>query len=109
MKVAHPSRERSTLALSIILLSLTPGAWAATWFVDIDNTENVEDGTTWATAFTTIQPGIDAAFGDGGGEVWVAEGIYAEVRTSPNADGSGLDYRFGCHEVRCPHLRWVYR
>ena len=29
--------------------------------------------TSWASAFQTIQEGIDAAEGDGGGEVWVAE------------------------------------
>ncbi len=61
------------------------------WFVDKDNISGTEDGTSWATAFTTIQPGIDAASVAGGGEVWVAEGIYDEPRTSPNADPSGVD------------------
>jgi|GEM_PF-6532358 len=49
-------------------------------YVDKDNDSGIEDGTTWATAFTTIQEGIDAAFADGGGDVWVAEGVYDEAR-----------------------------
>lgn len=48
-----------------------------------------EDGTSWDTAFKTIQEGVDAAWGAGGGEVWVAGGpqpggyVYDEVRTEP--------------------------
>ena len=50
----------------------------------------VRDGLTWATAFTTIQAGINAAAAvPGGGEVWVAGGpvgspvVYNEARTEP--------------------------
>ena len=35
-------------------------ALAAVWYVDKDNTSGTEDGTTWATAFTTFQPAIEA-------------------------------------------------
>ncbi|MCA1902147.1 MAG: PKD domain-containing protein [Candidatus Hydrogenedens sp.] len=43
--------------------------------------EEVEpDGLTWATAFPTIQEGIDKAYELGGGEVWVAGGTYDELR-----------------------------
>lgn len=45
-----------------------------------------EDGLSWATAFDTIQEGIDAAAAAGGGEVWVAQGTYSETRA--NATGS---------------------
>lgn len=38
------------------------------------------DGTSWATAFNTLQDGIDAAAAAGGGSVWVAEGVYDELR-----------------------------
>jgi len=51
------------------------------WYVDKDNAGN-ETGASWGTAYTAIQAGINAAFNDGGGEVWVAEGVYDEMRTS---------------------------
>jgi hypothetical protein len=35
-----------------------------------------QDGRSWATAFQAIQAGIDAAEKQGGGEVWVARGVY---------------------------------
>ena len=45
--------------------------------VDRDNTSGVENGTSWATAFRTIQQGVDAVAASGKtGEVWVAEGTY---------------------------------
>jgi len=53
---------------------------AAVWYVDKDVT-GTETGTSWAQAFNTLQEGIDAAAADGGGEVWVAEGRYDEVRS----------------------------
>jgi parallel beta-helix repeat protein len=62
--------------------------------VDVDNVSGSEDGTSWATAFTTIQPAIDAADVKGGGEVWVAQGNYSENRSymlpgpAPVATGS---------------------
>ncbi|MFC1735573.1 PKD domain-containing protein, partial [Candidatus Hydrogenedentota bacterium] len=37
-------------------------------------------GSSWTNACTTIQAGINAASGDGGSEVWVAEGTYGEAR-----------------------------
>jgi len=64
----------ATLVLMVLALCVT--ASAAVWHVDKDNTSGVEDGTSWDTAFTTMQPAIDAAFEDGGGEVWVATGTY---------------------------------
>jgi parallel beta-helix repeat protein len=72
-----------------LLLAMTSTAQAAVWYVDLDNASGTENGTAWATAYTTIQAGIDAAFADGGGEVWVAEGSYGEARTSdPHGDGT---------------------
>ncbi|HUW61796.1 MAG TPA: PKD domain-containing protein, partial [Candidatus Bathyarchaeia archaeon] len=43
------------------------------WYVKIGTSG---DGYSWATAFGTIQEGVDAAFADCGGEVWVAAGTY---------------------------------
>lgn len=53
-------------------------------FVDKDNSSGVETGTSWSTALTRIQDGIDAAAAIGGGEVWVAEGNYGETRADAN-------------------------
>ena len=52
-------------------------------FVNIANTSGTQDGLSWETAFTTIQEGIAAAADAGGGEVWVAQGVYAAQRKHP--------------------------
>ncbi len=84
-------------ATLLALISVaTFNAFAGVWYVDVDSTSGTENGETWETAFITIQPAIDAAEADyltNGGvcEVWVSEGLYDEARTSPNADGSGVD------------------
>ncbi len=67
------------ILLSAFIVLTSPFAHAAIWYVDKDNT-GAQDGTSWGTTYTTIQPAIDAAYGDGGGEVWVAEGVYDEQR-----------------------------
>jgi PKD repeat protein len=46
-----------------------------------------QDGLSWTTAFWEIQPAIDAVGNAGGGEVWVAAGVYDEPReTYPHGD-----------------------
>lgn len=77
-----------------LAMVICAAANAAVWYVDGNNISGVEDGTTWATALTEIQAGIDAAFDDGGGEVWVAQGVYDEERA--NDDGS-LIMKEGVH------------
>ncbi len=60
-------------------------------YVDVDTpaTKPLQDGRTWATAFDTIQEGVDTAETAGGGEVWVVEGVYDEERTSdPHGTGN---------------------
>lgn len=42
------------------------------WFVDADNTKG--DGTTWATAFPTLQEAL--AVVDGSQQIWIAQGTY---------------------------------
>jgi hypothetical protein len=60
-------------------------------YVDLGNTSGVEDGTSWDTAFTAVQEGIDRAWRNLGGEVWVAQGVYNESR----ANAGALLLRFG--------------
>jgi predicted outer membrane repeat protein len=97
--------KRFELAVAFLVLNLVPNdvlGWAADTgenlleakakatqiYVDISNASGNEDGTSWATAFTKVQSGIEAAFSNGGGEVWVAEGVYSETRSSsPHGDG----------------------
>ncbi len=62
------------------LAGLAFPAHPAVWHVDKDSTCDTPDGLTWATAYCEIQPAIDAANAGGGGEVWVAEGVYDEER-----------------------------
>lgn len=47
---------------------------AANYYVNVNNAAP-GSGTSWSTAFNTIQEGIDAA-SSAGGEVWVAKGTY---------------------------------
>lgn len=90
MSVSHWKRGGVVLLGVLLALGLLgcPCPWVnrdlpdGVWVVDQSNTSGVEDGLTWATAFTTIQAGIDAAATAGGGEVWVAEGAYDEQRVS---------------------------
>lgn len=57
------------------------------FYVDAASTASNPDGTSWASAYTAIQEGIDAAHAAGApGEIWVAAGTYSETRD--NATGS---------------------
>ena len=51
------------------------------YYVDLDATGS-GTGLSWSDAFTTIQPAINAGYSMGGGEVWVAAGVYSETRSS---------------------------
>jgi predicted outer membrane repeat protein len=62
-------------------------------YVDLRNTERRENGKSWATAYNTVQEGIDAAYRRGVAGVWVAGGLYDEERYG---DGS-LYMRPGVH------------
>ncbi len=73
--------------LTILLMGvLVASSASAIVYVNKAN-GGVADGTSWATAFPTIQVAIDAAAGAGGDDVWVAgsrggsDGVYNEQRT----------------------------
>lgn len=58
-------------------------------YVDLDNdAAPVRDGTSWARALTFLQDGVDAATVLRGADLWVAEGVYREQRSS---DVDGVD------------------
>jgi surface protein with Ig-like domain/parallel beta helix pectate lyase-like protein/polymorphic membrane protein len=63
------------LSLCFCLLGLHSASVAEIYRVD-DAAALGGDGLSWASPFKTIQEAIDKASSDGGGEVWVSEGIY---------------------------------
>jgi len=69
--------------LAVLLLALLACPSVATaagiFRVDAASTAPTPDGQSWATAFPGIQAAVDAAFGAGGGEVWVKEGTYTST------------------------------
>lgn len=68
---------RVTGFLFAALLMLCSPVCAAVFFVDASAT-GPENGTSWQSAFRSIQPAVDAAHDAGGGEVWVAGGVYSQ-------------------------------
>ena len=61
-------------AVLMLLTFFTAGAFPAhadIWYVDVDNTAGPWDGTSWGTAFQTIQEGVHAADVDGDGHTCV--------------------------------------
>lgn len=84
----HKFRSTS-MATSLALLAVCAIIMPAQAVIYVDKMAprtSGEDGLSWATAFDTIQEGIDLASSLGGGEVWVAGGpngggyIYDEDR-----------------------------
>ena len=64
-----------------LLLSFTYSA-SCQIYVDANNTSGIEDGLSWATAYTSLQSILETAnFGD---VFWVAEGIYTPHPTDQN-------------------------
>ena len=91
---------RCSLLVALAVLIVPVDAFSGTCYVDNDNTTGPWDGTSWATAFDTIQPAIDAAYAQNTSplsvsEVWVAEGVYREPRTSLVAHDGGQPIETG--------------
>jgi parallel beta-helix repeat protein len=63
------------ISITVACVLLSNVATASIWYVRADALAG-GDGTTWASAFQTIQPAVDAAAGDTESEVWVAAGTY---------------------------------
>lgn len=73
----------------VLFLAAVP-VEAAVVRVDVRNVSGNEDGTSWVTAYSRLQPAVDVA--GPGDEVWVASGVYAEPR---NALDGALTLREG--------------
>lgn len=67
----------ASVLFCVLCSTFTSLACADVWYVDIENNSGTEDGTSWATAFTTIQAGLDAA--GASDEVWVTAGTYTSA------------------------------
>jgi hypothetical protein len=74
MKTLGAALPAPTALIIFLLLSASVGG--AVVYVDRDAPGPGHDGESWDTAFVTIQEGASAA--NPGGEVWVADGAYAE-------------------------------
>jgi hypothetical protein len=67
------------LLIGVLIVSCLSlgGACAQVVYVDKDAPGPSHDGTSWDTAYLTIQAGVDEA-GGSGEDVWVADGVYPE-------------------------------
>ena len=103
--------KRKVITLSTLLLSLaitgcdsssstdtdtdtksTTSSSDGIYRVDASSTATSPDGSSWDSAYTSLQDAIDAAEADGGGEVWVAEGTYSPV-TDDDGDSASFSER----------------
>jgi len=67
-------RALRTLALCLLLAAIPASSLASVLYVKSDAPGPTHNGASWTTAFTSIQPAINAAAS--GDEVWVAKGVY---------------------------------
>ncbi len=81
-------------------------------YVDIDNVAGPWDGTSWASAYQTIQEGLDDAYLTGK-EVWVATGTYKPTSTTDRTisfqlkSGVALYGGFNGTEIVCWQRNWA--
>jgi len=68
------------VSIAMLVLFLATAAQAEVWRVDARSTAPAPDGYSWQTAFPTIDAAVEAAGDAGGGEIWVAGGVYGGAR-----------------------------
>jgi len=83
-------RARTRLTLTACVVMLGAAANAQDVFVDA-NASGPSDGMSWATAFKSLQAGLDASvLGD---EIWVAAGTYRPTRLVVAGDARTATFR----------------
>jgi len=87
---------------ALILLVISSSAAAGTIYVKWDSPGPVFDGSSWETAYHTVQEGVNAAVS--GDEVWVAAGTYVECITLN--DGVALYGGFAGTETQRDQRDW---
>ena len=76
----HRLSLMSWIAILSFLVFIPVSGWAVV-YVDVNNVAGPRDGKSWATAYQSIQEGVDYAYA-AGSEVWVAEGTYKPASTT---------------------------
>ena len=90
---------KTAYLLLCVLLCGATSAFGAVWYVDKASpaAPAAQDGQSWSTAFSALQPAIDAASAVSGGDVWVAAGHYNEARSrmmhDPSVETGALSLR----------------
>ncbi len=76
------TQTRTFFLATLLLMALLAlsSAQAAVWYVNGATSSPAPDGKTWATAYPTIQPAVNAAVD--GDELWVAKGSYTGTDTA---------------------------
>lgn len=79
------SVRKKLYACAVLLLPLATAAQTAVFYVDPTFQGENPSGTSWLSAFTSVQQAIDAAADEGGGEVWVKAGVHKPPTDSRTA------------------------
>ncbi|MCP4353586.1 MAG: hypothetical protein GY795_49690 [Desulfobacterales bacterium] len=93
--------------ITILVFALQFSAHAAVFHVDLNSSAESPDGASWETAYKNIQDGIDAAYSDSGGEVWVADGTYDIAVTISMKTGVSIYGGFSGDETERNQRNWL--